>query len=59
MSNVTIYTDDDCDMMKITFGENVVFEGNFWDLQLGDSRSLKEFLQQLNLKVKTEDYTYE
>lgn len=52
-----IEKDESVEMMKITFNDKVIFEGNYCDFDASPSELVK-FLKKLKLNVVLKEYEY-
>ena len=57
MSKVKLYTDDDCEMLKVEVNGEHYSEGNYWDFDF--QADLIKILCKLGVSVEVEDYEYE
>ena len=58
MSIVRILKNENVEMMKIFYKNDLVFEGNYWDFDR-DPKSLVKFLKKLKVDVSLNDYLYD
>lgn len=52
---ITIERNDFAEIMRVTFKNKVIFNGNYWDFPR-DPEEVFEFLKKLNLKVELKNY---
>jgi hypothetical protein len=55
---ITIYKDENCEMMKIVYNEKTIFEGNYWDFERHPD-NIAKFLKKLKVSVGVQEYEFE
>lgn len=58
MSIVRILKDENVEMMKVFYKNDLIFEGNYWDFDRSPEFLLK-FLKKLKVDVSLNDYLYD
>lgn len=58
MSIVRILKDENVEMMKVFYKNDLIFEGNYWDFERNPT-FLCQFLKKLKVDVSLNDYLYD